>query len=173
MGIEVEFKLKLENLKQYNYLKFKDKQRKTLSMISKYSIIIVFLLTTIGYFFYNLNYLLPSIFALLVISDLCLPWISTIGIKSSFLANPFLQEQRRMIINEEEIRIESDSTKIKIEYKNIHRIIEGKEIIAILLNENQGFILPKNVLSENKIKYLFSLFQNNVSQKNLIRVNNN
>lgn len=169
MEIRVKFKLKLQNLKQYNYLKFRNKQKKTFSVIIKYFSIIVFLSTLIGYLFFNLNYKLPSIFALLVISDLCLPWLSTIGIKSSFMTNPFLQEQREMYINEDGINIESVSTKIKIKYNQIHRIIEGKEIIGILLNENHGFILPKAVLSEKEILYLFNLLQKKVVQKKLIQ----
>ncbi|MCK5197789.1 MAG: YcxB family protein [Spirochaetales bacterium] len=169
MEIKVEFKLNLQNLKQYNYLKFRDKKRKTFSVIIRYFTIIVFLSTFVGYLFYNLNYSLPSIFALLVISDLCLPWLSIFGIKSSFMANPFLQEKREMNINEDGINIESVSMKIKIEYNQIHRIIEGKDIIGILLNENQGFILPKTALSEKEILSLFNILQNKVVQKKLIQ----
>ena len=169
MEVQISFKLTLTDLKQYNYLKFKEMMHNR--KIKRLLIIIIgiILIIPISDFITNkqIDYFFVFAFIFFVSFYFFFPSISGLGLKYFIQRDHFIKEPRRFKINENGILIETDISSMSISFDKIYKIIEDKHIFALLIGINRGVILPKRVLAQDELLMVKELFAMYIPQDKL------
>lgn len=155
--IEFQAKLNLKNYREFNFYHFYRNFKSVLFLISL-PIIFIGLPLMIYYYVKTEDLLI----LLLITTDLMFAIFMFILLPMSIFINTKLtyrgDEVQQFKINNEEILITIPRQEILVSWEKLYKTIETKGYFFIYLSKSRAFIIPKNQIDENEIKFLSKKF---------------
>ncbi|MFC5700330.1 YcxB family protein [Cohnella faecalis] len=80
--------------------------------------------------------------------------------KRVFKSNKLLRQEYVFQFFEQGINMETDTSKGLIQWNEIYRVSESKKLFIIYIAQNQGMILPKSLVDEQKLRSIIHTYFN-------------
>ncbi len=159
--IQKRFTVIKKDLVQYGYLALQAKY--TLTLLFGVSVFMVAVLVdSVGensFASSDIIFLLPVV---LFFVFLFMPYILA---KKTITQNTFFKDEFEISVDEEEFRISTTKTHSAMPLKDAHGYREDKRVIALYIMQNQAFLIPKRIFTNEELKEISELLRKNVKRK--------